>query len=265
MSFYEKMKAIADAIRSKTGKTGTLNLDQIKTGINEVYQCGKKSAYDEFWDAFQKNGTRTNYVGAFGSQWTPELFKPKYSIRPTNAYFMFFNNAGEKLFIEDFVEFCQENNFELDFSQCTNGAYAIGCLHSKHFGTLDFSKCTNLNPLFYSHNSTTGVQKIDNFISSEKTVFATGTFQHAIYLTDISMSGIVSCDINFGYSPLNKTSIKSVVNVLSSTTTNKTVTFKKSAVNSAFGINVDDATTYPEGSEFYTLRHSKDNWTFSYI
>ena len=31
------------------------------------------------------------------------------------------------------------------------------------------------------------------------------------------------------------------------------------------GININDETTYPVGSEFYTLRHSKDNWTFSYV
>jgi hypothetical protein len=38
----------------------------------------------------------------------------------------------------------------------------------------------------------------------------------------------------------------------------------KAAVNNAFGIDVDDASTYPEGSEYYNLRYSKSNWTFNY-
>ena len=41
--------------------------------------------------------------------------------------------------------------------------------------------------------------------------------------------------------------------------TGASITLSKTAVNNAFEIDVDDTTTYPEGSEFYVLRNSKNN------
>lgn len=252
-------------------------------GRYEGREQGKKDAYDEFWDDFQQNGNRTDYTSAFGAQWSTNTFKPKYQIKPIKAYFMWFDN-GKTLNIPDFVEFADnlakeqgktiESNPELfdanghynlfDFSECTAAQYALACLHTNHHGTLNFSKCIQLSLLFYSHNwsSATSIRKIDNFISSATTKFSNDTFQHATSLTDITMSGVVANSINFGACPLNKASIESVINVLSSTATGQTVTFKKTAVNTAFGINVDDASTFTD--EFNTLRNSKSNWTFSY-
>ena len=253
-----------------------------ETGIEQ----GKKDAYDEFWDDFQQNGTRSVYISCFGSGWTTNTFKPKYQIKPVRAMNMFHNNYAEYLKIEDFVEFADnlakeqgktiEKNPELfdenghynllDFSECTSTGYSLARLHSKHFGTLDFSKATGLVHLFYTHNyaDVCSVEKIDKFKSSPITQYDTTTFQGATFLTDITMSGVVAKSINFGTCPLNKASIISVVNVLSPSTTGQIVTFKKTAVNTAFGINVDDVSTYPVGSEFYNLRNSKSNWTFSY-
>ena len=214
-------------------------LTTIAENEQKVYDAGKQAFYAFFWDEFQQNGELTNYVGAFGGQWTPDTFKPKYPIRPTYANFMFYNNLSQALVIEDFVEFCKENNVVLDFSNCIASQYGLACLWTEHFGVLDFSKSTNIISLFYSHNNNSGVKKIDEFISSEKTKFNTeastnGTFHMATQLTDITMSGVVACSINFGTCPLNKASIESVVNVLSSTVSGQTVTFKKTAVNEAF-------------------------------
>ena len=249
-----------------------------------VYEQGQKSEYDKFWDDFQQNGTRTNYVSAFSAMWTSKTLKPKYPVRPIIAYFMFFNNWGQAIEILDFVEFCDNVAIEqgkspeknpdefdknghyqlLDFSQCTNAQYGICCLKSQHFGVLDFRKCTNLTSLFYGHGTGQfSVRKIDEFISSETTTFDNNTFSDAMCLTDIKMSGVVAKNINFGACPLNKSSLESVVCVLSTTATGKTATFKKTAVNSAFGVNVDDVSTYTE--EFNEWRNGRSNWTFSYV
>ena len=214
-------------------------LTQVAENVTKVFDAGKKSAYDEFWDDYQQNGNRTNYTSAFGSQWTAKTFKPKYPIRPKNAYFMFFDNSGGKLIIPDFVEHCENNNVVLDFSECTNAAYGIACLQSNHFGVLDFSKCTTLSSLFYLHNSATGVKKIDKLISSINTKFnakstTEGTFNNATYLTDITIEGEIGSDINFGTCPLNKASIISVIEHLSAGVSGKTVTFKQTAINNAF-------------------------------
>ena len=284
MSVAEKMTAIADRIRHYTKGTDALTLDDMAFEINTVYdngqdngfmtgeeqgiregiEQGKKDAYDEFWDSFQQNGNRTNYVYSFGCGWNADNFRPKHPLRPKIANYMFFNNIADCIEVTDFVEFCEEHNIVLDFSNCEGALYALSTLRTTHLGVLDFRKCVKLGNLFYSQNSGKGIQKIDEFISSEVTAFENSTFQTATYLTDITMSGVVAKSINFGNCPLNKASIESVVSVLSDSVSGQMATFNKTAVNTAFGIDVDDVSTYPAGSEFYVLRNSKSNWTFSY-
>ena len=91
---------------------------------------------------------------------------------------------------------------------------------------------------------------------------------------DLFTQESISQSISLVDSPLNKKSIICLFNALSSTVSGKTLTLKKSAVNEAFGIDVDDPSTWevygPEGAWFSTsaychLRHSKDNWTISYV
>lgn len=43
----EKMTAIADNIRDKTGRTNALTLDDMASGVNEVYEAGQNSMIDE--------------------------------------------------------------------------------------------------------------------------------------------------------------------------------------------------------------------------
>lgn len=222
MSVNEKMTAIADAIRDKTGGTEALTLDDMASAVPEVFNTGKKSEYDTFWDTFQQNGNRTSYNSAFGGQWTTDIFKPKYPIRPTNAYMMFFSNTQERLVIPDFVQYCEENNIILDMSNASGIiTYALAGLHTHHFGTLDFS-CKNesqtvtLSGLFYSHSSQSGVRKIDNFISSERTIYQTNTFQAATYLEELNMSGVIATnDFNVQYCTLlSHNSLISIINAL---------------------------------------------------
>jgi hypothetical protein len=75
----EKMTAIADAIRDKTGGTDALTLDDMVTSIPKVYNAGEQAEYDRFWDNFQNYGKRTNYWGAF-TYWSNAIFNPKYPL-----------------------------------------------------------------------------------------------------------------------------------------------------------------------------------------
>ena len=226
--------------------------------IPSVFEAGKKSQYDEFWDSFQQNGDRKNYISAFGSQWTKETFKPKYPIRPTNANSMFFNNSGEGLDIEDFVEFCEENNIVLDFSNCISAQYGIGCLRSPHFGTLDFSKCTGLTYLFYAQNfnSTYSVRTIDNFISSEITKYTSTAFQGATKLENLTMSGVIASN-GFDVSActnLTHDSLMSIINALKDYSTDTSGTTWKVTLGSS---NIAKLTT----EELETIRSK--GWTYA--
>jgi hypothetical protein len=210
-------------------------LIEIAEGIPEVYEAGKKDSYDAFWDDFQQNGQRTVYNSAFGCQWTVNTWKPKYPIRPTNIYMMFFSNTSERLVIPDFVEYCRENNIVFDLSNAFGSSiYALAGLQTNHHGVLDFSckdttKTINLNNLFYSHNNINGIKKIDEFICSERTLFYNDTFIQATQLEEVTFTGEIASD-NFNVSTcpkLTHDSLMSIINTLkdySGTTTTKTCT-----------------------------------------
>ena len=118
----EKLTAIADAIRTKTGGTGKLNLDQMAAGVTDVYQAGynagagtggggnydegynaglaegieqgRQAEYDRFWNAYQNNGAAMDYTYAFsGAIWDDDCYNPKYPIKATSCINMFRNSA----------------------------------------------------------------------------------------------------------------------------------------------------------------------------
>ena len=210
------------------GGEGGNTEEAYQEGFNAGYKDGVKSEYDRFWDAYQEYGNRTIYNCAFGSMWTAETFKPKYDIKPTNAYMMFHNNMGQKIKIDDFVEFCKQQGIEFDLSNSGNCIYALGCLHTKRFGVLDVSKCTTTNytnNMFYTN---TAVITIDKFISSAQTHFHNETFAGATNLENITMEGVVGTSISFyKNSKLTKASLESIISVLkdfSGTSTTATLT-----------------------------------------
>ena len=91
MSVNEKMTAIADAIRSKTGGTDKLGLDAMASSIGDVYDKGR----DSFWEDYQQSGNRVDYRYAFAHLWTDEIYTPKYPLITSTSYFadaIFYNN-----------------------------------------------------------------------------------------------------------------------------------------------------------------------------
>ena len=75
-------------------------LQTIAENETKVFEAGKKSQYDMFWDNLQNNGNRKNYYYAFigrwvGNCWNQEIFNPKYPIicdgANTTNYMLFAN------------------------------------------------------------------------------------------------------------------------------------------------------------------------------
>lgn len=259
MSVDEKMTAIADAIRGYTSKSDKLNLDGMATGISEVYgngrtegyseghseglsegreqgysfgfEEGKQVEYDAFWDVLQKYGNEANYNYAFAyGKFTDANYKPKYPILTL---------AGTTPASGTFYEAKDITDIKVPFI-CKARAYET------------FYSCSNL-------------VKIPEFNVTQDTLFR-NTFSQDRALEEINMTGTIGqngFDIHWSEN-LNKKSIESIINALSSNTEGLEITLPKTAVNNAFGINVDDASTYPEGSEYYVLRQSKSNWTIKY-
>lgn len=309
----EKMTAIADAIRDKTGGTEKLGLDGMAEGVNEVYDAGKtqgiaegyntgytegetagieqgkKAQYDEWWSAAYNSiwaAPTHKYVFA-GKAWNDKTFNPKYSLQPVVAQGFF-----QECRIENLAEILERNGVTFDFSKNWNFGYFAYSTAIKHFPEVDMTKCDSSSNHFAWSQS---LHTIDLIISS-KTSMWNSAFYNCTALKNILFEGVIGLSIQFGQSPLTKDSIMGklltaeeyetlsetvktnnvfefngnyyyggIVTALANDTTGKTLQLKKTAVNNAFGIDIDDETTYPEGSEFYTLRHSKDNWTFGYM
>ena len=226
----------------------------------KVYDAGKQMGKSEFWDKYQDYGNNTNYEFAFnGNRWNDETFTPTHDM---NLSYWGGNQMFYRCGIVDLKGALEKCGVTLNTKNC----HAFGgCFQDSKIKIIPILDLTNAD---YSTNymfATTAVETIEKIISSVNTVYGTYMFQNATALTDITFEGVIAKKIDIHWSPLNRASIESIINVLSTTTSSLTLTLSKSAVNTAFGINVDDETTYPEGSEYYNLRHSKDNWAISYL
>ena len=268
----DKFKAIADKIREKTGTTDKIVPNDFVNKIDGVYDKGvsdgKQSQYDEFWDRYQNNGNRRGYAYGFtGEGWTAETFKPKYDIicHSGDITYIFSRALGNV----DLIQHLKDIGKKIDTSKVNSFSLAFGYFYGTSLPTIDTSSASNLSQMFRQANDLKTIEKI--ILGSYNHNF-TDAFYACTALEDITFEGVISTNIAFAYtysgenygSPLTKASITSIVNALSSTT-GATVTLLDDTVNKAFGIDVNDPSTYPEGSEYYKLRWSKPNWTFNYL
>ena len=236
-------------------------LTKIAEDMPKVYEAGvaegKKTAYDEFWDAYQQNGNRENYGNAFaGVGWNAQTFRPKYDIKPINAGSMFHTCYAEV----DLVERLNECGVTLDFSECTNLQMAFQGARCSRIGIVDARKTTSLSQTFaYSGY----IETIEKVICNESTPFASTTFGSDYNLKKLIIEGTIGVAFDVkGCLRLNKDSHISIVNALSTTKSGLTATFSKQAVNKAFetGEGKADGST---SSEWLALVATKPNWTIS--
>lgn len=221
---------------SEAGEDYSSKITYIDENIPKVYENGQKSEWDKFWDALQENGERRSYFYAFfssGLNWTDDIYNPKYPIICGNS--------------------------------STYDAYRIFGSNQKITDT-KIPIILNGSQFYETFQNAQHLKRIPSVTLNNVTKI-TRPFSGCYDLEDLTIIGEIAVD---GFDThqsfvLNKKSIISIINALSDTTSGLTVTFNRTAVNNAFGINVDDTSTYPAGSEYYTLRHSKDNWTFSYM
>ena len=238
---------------------------QLKQDFDEVYTAGKKSQYDEFWDAYQIGGARRNYIRAFSyCCFNKDNFKPKYPIVIIEGEFAFAYNAtrhshasSAKNVMTDLIQVCKDNNVVIDTSQATNLSHLFYAGDWVTLPTISFE----------SHNKAiqAALYMNPNLVTIEKVIFkADGSntftknsydapFTNCVNLRNIEIEGVIGDDFDIRHSAyLTKASIESIVNALSTTSNGKTVSFSKTAKQSAF-----------TDSEWNALIATKPNWTFS--
>lgn len=195
-----------------------------------AYNEGRKDEYDRFWDAFQKNGTRTNYAyGFLGQGFNFANFYPKYDIITTtgNQLFYAWQTAGDGQTETSLKKRLEECGVRLDISQVTTGTqmFQYGyCL--TELPLLDFSSFTTGTNIFYNCRNLVTIEKM---VLTENTPL-TGWFNGCTALENIVFEGTIGTNgLNLSYSPnLTHDSLMSVINALkdySGTSTTRTVTF----------------------------------------
>lgn len=184
-------------------------LTTVAENQQKVYDAGKQAENDRFWDSYQQNGNRTNYIGAFAGQgWTIDNCKPKYDMQPTDCTYMFFQNK----FIKSFPEWLSTlNGITIDFSQSTNMRYLFSGSDVTEVGTIDCSSCTNIYAMFDNcyYLKTVGKLIINDGTSYD--YFLGGCSA----LENITIEGVLSKTFSIGScGKLTRESLLSIINAL---------------------------------------------------
>jgi hypothetical protein len=203
-------------------------------GGKESFELGKKAQYDEFWDTYQRNGTRKVYYSAF-KYWRPAAFAPKYDLRPTNASSMF-ESFGAQEFAEkcDLVERLAECGITLDTSQCENLDTMFYSSYMTRIGTIDARGTTkSLSGLFYNMYY---LETIEKFIIKEDgtTVFTNTTIYSCSKLKNLTIEGVIGTNGLYlsNCKQLTHDSLMSVINALQDKTTDTSGTTWKITLGS---------------------------------
>lgn len=221
-----------------------------KTDYDEVYEAGKKAEWNAFWDACQENGNRTDYDGAFArATWNDNNFKPKYDMKPTTADSMFYRFNGNGFTPSmDLATRLEKYGVTLDFSECEYFNYCFQNAQIHRVGTIDVRKSVRTIEAMFSNCY--WLHTVDKLIVSESNAFDYWCFINAD-IRNIDVEGVIGSDLALQTCPLTKASFENVVKALSSSASGKTVTFNKSAKESAF-----------TDSEWDALTAKKSNWKF---
>lgn len=258
------------AIKSKIVECGVEVADGTKTAelaekVSEVFEAGKKSEYDAFWDTFQQNGNRRDYSRALsGEGWTPETFKPKYSI--TNFLrgdHIFSYTTRLKIDIADYFE---RNGLVLDFSKATNMTNACDYCYATRIGVVDVRSAKTLTSNLFANSRFITIDKL--LVSEENDI--NKWFNYCEYLENLTIEGTIGKNgLNLQWSTkLSKASILSVLNALSTITSGLTVTLSLVAVNKAFETS-EGANDGSDSQEFLVWTEEgpefgyRSNWTIA--
>lgn len=197
---------IAEKLKSLLGITDKINAQDFVEKIEEVYEQGKKSQYDEFWNGFQRNGESKSYAYAFYA-WREEIYNPKFDIKPTSATNMFYSTTIKDIY---------KNGILIDFSFC--GVFTNCFSYSEkieRLGVLDFRKgTTTASSSVFSYCK--ALHTIEELILNDSgTQTFSSWFSNATALENVTITGVIGKSISFSNSSkLTYESLISIINAL---------------------------------------------------
>ena len=228
-------------------------LQLIAENEQEVYNAGKTKMNKSMMDAIVNKGENADFRYAFyGNLWNDSLFMPSSKISPKVFNYAFRDNKVEYGAYTD----------KLDFSSCISLLNAFRASTIRKLKVVDARKVqqgqSGMVNTFYECRQ---LESIDEFYppaGSTKAEFS-NTFlgctslSHIIFKSEISQGGLNLKDSTL----LDKESLESIIERLSTATTGITVTLSLTAVNNAFEGGRD-------GAEWQALIATKSNWTMAY-
>lgn len=207
---------IANAIREHTNPDVEFKPSEMAGAVGKVFDAGKQAERHDFFTAYQENIKKTASAYAFTYYgWNDKIYNPVGTIHCGWSA----NQMYERSNITD-------TKVPLDMTTLTNNAsnmFKDSKIHTTHL------------------------------IVAETTPLA-ATFTNATRLANVTFEGVIGKNCNMQWCPLTADSIRGVVEHLSTTETDRTVTFNKAAKEAAF--------TQTEWDELIATR---PNWTFSLI
>lgn len=217
MSVNEKMTAIADAIREKTGGTDALTLDGMAEAIPSVYEAGKDAEHKAFWDAVLPAHSATTGIGYApyyfaGNCWSDAVFRPNKNIKFRSTSTGLFRQSS----IQNLKSCLEECGVTLDLSEATGLSYAFAYGAHRYLPKISIvSAGAYVESLFGGDSGGNNLISIDEVEVAETNTFKNSfnyckNLEHAIFTGTIATNGL-----NLQWSPLlDKESILSIIDCL---------------------------------------------------
>ena len=253
MSVNEKMTAIADAIRDKTGGTEALTLDGMASSVNEVYEAGKKAENDEFWDNFNFG----QYAFA-GQGWNKETFRPNKDFTVTSYSFYYHNWQGTPY---DLAERVKELGIKLKFHSASDTqSFRVAWL--TRIPECNFSDVSGMFDRVFASAGNSPLVTVDKVIlpPEGKITSFNSVFDSCSKLKNIVFEGVLDKSISFSACPLSVASLKNIISCLKDYTgTTSEYTYTVTFKTSAFNVLEAEGTTAEYNGEAFTWAELIDN------
>lgn len=206
-------------------------LTTVAENVSKVYEAGKKSEYDKFWDVLQDYGNRRYYSNAFTSIvstanfWNEENFNPKYDIILSESA-----NASDNMFlytpIKDLEAILLKNGVKFDTSQTTRLNGCFDRSRVEKVPSLDASNCTTIIRVFYDANKLIKA----GFLNITEGCTFNNVFVSCVNLANLEITGTIGQN-GFNVKDCTKLTVASLLSILtalskdSSIASGKSVTF----------------------------------------
>ena len=204
------LTAVAGRVREKTETTGLITPEEMPGKVDEVFEAGEQSEWDQFWDEFQGNGERWRYSYGFaGPGWNDVTFRPKYNMNPSSTAAGMFYMSN----ISDLAGILKKYGCSLDLSQASGFTSLFQGAAVTVVPKIDVTgETSGSGNLFYS---ATKMETIELIKCTEKTSFLQWFFE-CYALKNIVIEGTIGAnnlDLHW-CALLTRESLLSVLNAL---------------------------------------------------